>query len=230
MGMSDKELTELESLSIFCGFPLQIRKEFIENAYFKQLKHREFLYHAGDATDSFAIVTQGAFKLVRPTVRGDDVIVYFATAGDVIGALVMNKPVPGYPISAKSMGPSQALCIPRKTYLSHWSVNAEIQKRINSMLYTRMSLLQDDKTLTKSPLPQRISALLLGLLDRNDNDNTQTIPIPLTRQEIADSLGVTVESVIRVMSQWDHQGIIRTLDQRIEMIKLDQIVELFKQE
>ncbi len=98
------------------------------------------------------------------------------------------------------------------------------------MLYTRMSLLQDDKTLTKSPLPQRISALLLGLLDRNDNDNTQTIPIPLTRQEIADSLGVTVESVIRVMSQWDHQGIIRTLDQRIEMIKLDQIVELFKQE
>ena len=221
---------DYKELSIFSGLPDSVIQKLTQNSFLKNLKHRELLYRAGDPIDTFAIVTRGAFKLVRPTLRGDDVIMFFATMGDAIGALVMNKPLPGYPITVKSMGPSQALCIPRKTFNDAWADNAEIQRRLNTALYGRLSVIQDDKTRSKSPLPQRISALLIGLLERSDHSEDQVIPIPLTRQEIADALGVTVESVIRVMSHWDQDGIIQTRDQRIEILRLDQIVEFYNQE
>ncbi|MFZ3230681.1 MAG: Crp/Fnr family transcriptional regulator [Pseudobdellovibrio sp.] len=230
MNSFEKKLAEIKLVPLFEGFSDDLLKSLLNGSSFKNFKHRELLYQAGLPIDTFSIVTQGAFKLVKPTFRGDDVIVYFATPGDAIGAVLMNKAhVVNYPVTAQAMGPSQALCVPRNTYLQSWSDNIEIQKRINSMLFARMSLLQEDKASNKLPLTQKISNVLMGLIDRNQSEDVQKIPIPLTRQEIADSLGVTVESVIRVMSQWDQQGIIRTHEQRIEIIKLDQIIGFLKQ-
>lgn len=226
----EKKIPELKSIPLFDSFSDLDLKELLVGVTVKNFKHRELLYQAGSPIESFSIVMQGAFKLVKPTFRGDDVIIYFATPGDAIGAVIMNKPqVQVYPITAKAMGPSQALCIPRQTYIKTWSENVEIQRRVNSMLFARMSLLQEDKASNKSPLAQRISSLLVNLLERNETEDVQKIPIPLTRQEIADSLGVTVESVIRVMSQWDQQGIIKTQEQRIQIIKLDQIIKYLKE-
>lgn len=224
------DIKNLRSFSIFQGLSDESIQQLTESSYLKKLKHRELVYRAGDPIDTFCIVLKGAFKLIRPTLRGDDVIMYFATMGDVIGALVMNKPVPSYPITAKAMGPSEVLCIPRKTFNDYWAQNAEIQRRLNSALYSRLSMIQDDKTRSKSPLPQRISALLVGLLERAEHEDQLIIPIPLTRQEIADSLGVTVESVIRIMSSWAQDGIVRTQDQRIEIVRLDRIIDLYNQE
>lgn len=227
----EKILPELKAVSLFDGFSDPEKKDLLVGAMIKNFKHRELLYQAGLPIDSFSIVLHGAFKLVKPTFRGDDVIIHFATPGDAIGAVIMNKPqVQVYPITAKAMGPSQSLCIPRQTYINSWSENVQIQKRINAMLFARMSLMQEDKASNKSPLAQRISGLLVNLLERNETEDVQKIPIPLTRQEIADSLGVTVESVIRVMSQWDQQGVIKTQDQRIQIIKLDQIIRYLKED
>lgn len=192
-------------------------------------KHREILYHAGDQADSFALVLNGAYKLVRPTPRGDDLIVYFATPGDVIGALVMGKPGSGYPVTAKAMGPSRCYVIPRSTFQRFWAGNAVLQQRLNSFLYSRMSLIQDEKTMSRAPLAQRVAALLLQLLERNSREDEQILPLPLTRQEIADSLGVAVESVIRIMSEWSHQDVIRTNDRHIEILKPERIIEILKE-
>lgn len=230
MSLTDAEFHKITSVAFFQEFPTLILRSLVENSNIKTLKHRELLYQAGDVANSFCIVIEGAFKLVKPTMRGDDVIIHFATAGDAIAALLMNRPLGPYPISAISMGPSRALCIPRSTYVKHWSDMPEAQKKLNALLQTRMVLFHEDKALNKASLPQRISALLLNLLGRQEHSESQTIPIPLTRQEIADSLSVTVESVIRVMSLWDQQGLIHTQDQRIEILGLTKIIDIYKQE
>ena len=36
------------------------------------------------------------------------------------------------------------------------------------------------------------------------------VPLPLSRQEIADLVGTTIETAIRVMSRWQKDGIIET--------------------
>lgn len=194
---------------------------------FKNVKHHQALYKSGDPAESFAIVLTGAFKLVRATPRGDDAIVYFATPGELIGGLVMLKQS-AYPVSAVALGASTALVLPRSTYMSAWISNAAIQAKLNSALYSRMSVLQEDKANSKLSLQQRVASLLLTLLDKQPANETSRLPIPLTRQEIADSVGSSVESVIRCMSDLSQQGLIQTEDKQIEILRTDKIVELLK--
>src|SRR5690606_11742952 len=145
-------------------------------------------------------------------------------------ALVMGQQGSTYPVTAKAMGASKVYSIPRSTFQRSWISDARIQQRLNSFLYTRMSSLQDERALTRAPLEQRVAALLLRLLEKSSREDESILPLPLTRQEIADSLGAAVESVIRVMSDWSHRGLIRTTDRHIEILRADQVIEILKKE
>lgn len=203
-------------------------KPLIEDHKFKNIRHRDKLYTAGEAAESFALVLTGAFKLVRPTPRGEDAIMYFAIPGDVIGGLVMLNDKAQYPISAVAIGNSTVIVLPRAVYRNAWMKSALVQSKLNSLLYTRMSSLQDEKANTKLPLQRRVAALLMNILDRYPQANESKLPIPLTRQEIADAVGASVESVIRCMSEMSQAGILRTEDKHIEILRTDKIAELLR--
>jgi CRP/FNR family transcriptional regulator len=67
----------------------------------------------------------------------------------------------------------------------------------------------------------RIAHLLLKLADRigeKGSGDEITIPILLSRQDIADLVGTTVETAIRVMSRWRKMGIV-TNDKRGILIR-----------
>jgi CRP/FNR family transcriptional regulator len=180
---------------------------------------------------TFAIVVEGAYKLVKPTVKGDDFIMYFATSGDAIGALLMGQSRDAtYPITVKAIGCSRVCIIPKATFQNIWKSNAQILLRLNSLLYTRMGIMQDEKALSRVPLVQRVAWFLLKMLERNSDEcKDKVIPLPLTRQEIADHLGVTVESVIRIMSQWSQAGIVTSADRYLEISRVDQLIEILKE-
>lgn len=200
----------------------------LEGHRFRNLPHHQTLYTAGEEAESFAIVLTGAFKLVRPTPRGEDAIVYFATPGELIGGLVMLKEGAHFPVSAVALGPSTVLVLPRSTYVRAWARNTEIQLKLNGALYSRMSVLQEDKANAKLSLQQRIASLLISLLDKRPAGADARVPIPLTRQEIADAVGSSVESVIRCMSELAQQGILHTEDKQIEILRADKIAEMLK--
>ncbi len=229
--ISAQEIKNLNNSPLFEKLSEVKINTLLMNSRLINLKHRETLFNCGDRTDSFAIVTAGALKLIKSTARGDDIIMYFATVGDPIGALLMNKPTTEYPISVVSMGPSNVLCIPRSTFEKNWATDVDVLQRLNSQLYSRMTNLQDDKLMNKVPLNQKIAKLLINLLLKSNNNNSDetVISVPITRQEIADSLGVTVESVIRTMSDWSQNQIISTFDKKIEILKLDFLLNLIKE-
>lgn len=228
----DSLFKELQSFELLSKLDTDHIKKLCQGIRIVKTKHREKLFRAGDEVHSFAIVLEGAYKLTKPTINGDDVIVHFAMPGDIVGALLFSKPVTEYPVSVVSLGASQVAMIPKSTYLDIWANDLEILKRLNKIILSRMNCFQIEKTLIKSALPKKVANLLVTLVDNHNLKNktdVSVLPIPLTRQEIADSLGATVESVIRVMSSWSHQGIIRTMDRQIEILKMDSILRICKE-
>lgn len=220
------EYSLLKNSKLYQGIESDVLQKTIEGAFVRNLKHREYLYTAGGTAESFSIVLSGAIKLVRPTVRGENIIVHIATVGEVIGALLMgHDKIMNYLITAKSMGPSKVLCIPRSTFQTNWKMSAQLQGNLSSTMYSRMNNLQDDKTYFAAPLKTRLVMLLLRYLDQSEAEMPGVITLPLTRQELADSLGVAVESVIRIMSEWIHLGLIRSQSQTIEIIALDKLIK-----
>lgn len=221
-------LNELQTFPIFAGYSKEELLYLCEGGRIIVTEHRDSLFCAGDSAHSFGVVIYGAYKLCRPSPMGEDVIMHFSTSGDVVAAFIMGQPNPVYPISAISMGTSRYLKIPQQNYLERWAKKPELILRIQSLLYQRMTILQDQKAFTKAPLNQKVAALLMQLLDQNTREQGIFLPLPLTRKEIADSLGASVESVIRVMSDWSKQGYIQTVGQQIEICRPDRLIEILK--
>lgn len=219
---------EFMGFDIFAGIPRPQLLELCANGQVVTSNHRDHLIRAGGEAAFFGVVLSGAYKISKPSAAGDDVIVHFSTPGDVIGAFIMAQPRPIYPVSAIAMGPSRFLKLPRENYVQQWKKNPDLIFRVQNLLSVRMGLLQDQKVMAKAPLIYKVAALLIALLEKHPTQEGLVLPLPLTRKEIADTLGASVESVIRVMSEWSKLGIIETNDQLIRVIKPDKVIAYLK--
>lgn len=219
-------IEKIRHFEIFQDIDSTILKQALFNAIVKNYKHRESVYRAGDEVHSFCIVVEGAIKLIRHSPKGEDRIMHFAVQGDIVGALLLNQSDSViYPISAKSMGPTQVISIPKATFKEYWQYDIRLQNKLNSLLYKRMRNIQDEKTLFTSPLRVRVASLLLKHLDQ-DSSHNQPLSLSLTRQEIADVLGVSVESVIRIMSEWHEDGTIcRYVEKGPECLNVKKLIQ-----
>ncbi len=231
MEITDRDYKTIAHFPLFEGLTQNEMKGLLVGSRIRTHNHRGTLYEIGGQATTFAIVVEGAYKLVKPTAKGDDFIMYFATPGDAIGGLLMGQNRDAaYPITVKAIGCSRVCIIPKTTFQNTWKSNAQILLRLNSLLYSRMGIMQDEKALSRAPLVQRVAWFLLKMLERKGEECTdQVIPLPLTRQEIADHLGVTVESVIRIMSQWSQAGIVTSADRYLEISRVDQLIEILKE-
>lgn len=227
MSIAPEDLRSIAELELFSHSNPDRMAPLFSGAISRQLKHRDFFFRAGDPADGFGLVMSGALKLLRHSPKGEDIIVHFAVQGDLAGGLLMNQPrISPFPVSAKAMGPTRVLAIPRRTFQEHWRTNADLMSRLNSILYRRMNNIQDDKTMFSSPLKVRIATLLLRHLDPAAGGDVQELSITLTRQEIADALGVAVESVIRSMRDWIDDGtIVRTVERGPESIDVGRLIK-----
>jgi CRP-like cAMP-binding protein len=83
-------------------------------------------------------------------------------------------------------------------------------------------------SLVASNVEKRIAALLLGLCEKHGSHTGQGIRINmrLTRQDIADIVGTTVETAIRVMSKFGKQGILTTESKHIVVTSKEKLSKL----
>lgn len=217
-------LKEAMVLPIFVGLNLADLENLCENGQVIVSSHRETLFRFGDPALYFGFVLSGAYKLSRPTPQGDEAIVHFTTPGDFIAAFVMAQQNPVYPVTSVAMGTSRFIKIPREAFITHWRKHPELILKVQSSLSSRMGQMHSQKALQKAPLSAKIASLLMDLAAREKSQKEMVLLLPLTRKEIADSLGASVESVIRVMSEWSKKGFLKTSDQNITLLKPECII------
>lgn len=225
MGSLEASIAELKSLPLFAKYDKEQILQLCEGGRMCYAQHRDIVFRAGDEAHSFGIIISGAFKLTKETPSGENTIIHFALPGDAIAAFIMSTPNSKFPITATAMGPSRLLKIPREIFLRNWKQHTEIIFQIQSAIATRMQQLQIDKMLIKAPLSQKLATLLFQLLEKSPQQEQGLLSFQLTRQEIADNLGASVESIIRIMSDWSKQGILETTDRQIRILKVDRLIE-----
>ncbi len=195
--LNDEELGELADLAT--------EHNFMSN---------EFILWDGDAPEWFYIVAEGNVKIVKHSSLGKEFIIAFFGPGEMFGevAVFENKP---YPASAQAVTETRTVAIKREDFLSFLANRPQVALRIINVLGGRLRDAQGRlRDLAGERVEQRLASMLLMLSAKLGTT------LPFTRQEIADMVGTTIETAIRVMSHLKDRGIIRTV--RGKVIILDE--------
>ena len=172
----------------------------------------EHIFREGDPSDFFVVVASGRAKVYRHGPDGHDVILEMFGPGGPLGAVAAYESRP-YPASAAALEATTCLLIPRQSFFDLLERHPSLVRGLLGSLSLRLIQLTTRLTeMTSGRVQSRLARLFLKLSDQvgRDERGGVFVPVGLTRQELADMTGTTIESAIRTMSRWAKDKVVRT--------------------
>ncbi|MFH0777002.1 MAG: Crp/Fnr family transcriptional regulator [Candidatus Eisenbacteria bacterium] len=191
---------------------LAISRRFTERRFEKG----EYVFWEGEPSCYLYAIRKGSIKVFRESPEGRRIVLEILTAGDVCGASGL---LAGIQIaSAQAVEDTEVHAMSRDDFLSLLDTNKGLAREIIAFLGKKLVELHEMIiNFASGRVEQRIASLLLGLSERHGSPvpGGTRIDVRLTRQDIADIVGTTVETTIRVMSRFRKRGIIGSSSKEI---------------
>lgn len=189
----------------------------------------EFIFREGDPAEYFHIVKEGAVKCVKSCPDGKEITLKVLLPGDLFcceAAVFDGAPHPG---CAQPMGDVSILRLSKKAYFEMIRRNPEAALEVIRYLGHRLNEAQENfKVLALDRAEQRIASLLLNLAARasaREPDGLR-LTVRLTRQDLANMAGLSVETAIRVMSRFKRSRLVSGTAKRIVIRDLPRLKHL----
>jgi CRP/FNR family transcriptional regulator len=184
-----------------------------------------------DSPSAFYAITSGRVKIFKLMPNGKDVILEVFGPGDPLGAVAayMDRP---FPASAAALEDTVCVIIPRAAFFHLIETQPSLVRGLLLGLTTRLVELTNRLAeLTGGRIEPRVARLFLKLaleMGRNERGGT-FIPLALSRQELADLTGTTIETCIRIMSRWNKDAIVRTDKDGFVVLDRDELERLARE-
>lgn len=169
-----------------------------------------YLYFEGDAPERLLILLKGRVKLIR-TSEGKDIILRLVEPGDWFGGVAAFGRRP-HPDSAQALVPSVVMEIRGDDFAGLMARYPAVAQRVIEELTEQLIEAHEMmRRLALEPVEPRLAYTLLQLAARSGEARPKGVALttPLTRQNLAELAGTTVETTIRVLSKWKRAGLVR---------------------
>jgi CRP/FNR family transcriptional regulator len=183
------------------------------------VNRKEHIFFEGDVVSHIYKVEAGHVCIYRLLADGRRQVVDFAFPGDFIGLGASGR----HALNAQATERTCLRCLPvtelRNVVIENPQLGLELYEAIASELGATRELLM---SVSHRTAQERIAGFLLALSQRNarHGEDAATIVLPMTRTDIADFLGLTIETVSRTFSKLRSEGLIN-LEQCILVTVLD---------
>ena len=202
----------LRATPVFQKLAAEDRRKVAEVAAVRHYKKGQVIFEQGTPSDAFYTIASGRVKIFRMLPTGKDVILEVFGPGDPVGALAAYDGRP-FPASAAALEDTACVVIPRSVFFRLLEEHPSLVRGLMLGLTQRLVELTNRVTeLSGARIEPRFARLFLKLAGekgRAERGGT-FVPLALSRQELADMTGTTIETAIRIMSRWGKQGIVRT--------------------
>ncbi|MET0516075.1 MAG: Crp/Fnr family transcriptional regulator [Nitrospiraceae bacterium] len=181
------------------------RREFLEELTEAHYGKGDYIFRQGDPAEYFHIVKQGTVKCVKSSPEGKECTLKVLMPGDLFcceAAVFDGSPHPG---TAQPMGDVSVLRLSKKAYFDLLRKNPDAAIEVIKYLGARLNEVQEQaKILALDRADQRLASLLVNLAERTGVKESQgfRLGVRLTRQDMANMVGVTTETVIRIMARF----------------------------
>lgn len=181
--------------------------ERIRRGAHRTLEAKEHLFCEGDEATHVYRVEVGHICIYRMMPDGRRQVVDFAYPGDMIGLGALGD----HSDSAQAMERTVVRAMPvatlRELAQSDTRLGLKLYEALSRELMAARELLF---TVSQRTAAERIAAFLTALSRRNERrgEAPNEIVLPMTRMDIADFLGLTIETVSRTLTKLRHDGVI----------------------
>ena len=183
----------------------------------RNLEADEFIFREDDDPERFYVIAEGSIKVIKHSSLGKEFIIAFFGPGEMFGevAVFENKP---YPASAQAVVRTRVLGIRRDDFLAFLSEQPQVALKIINILGGRLRDAQSRlRDLAGERVEQRIAGVLVMLSSKLGDK------LPFTRQEIADMVGTTTETAIRVISHLKSRGIVSSARGKVIILNAEKL-------
>lgn len=177
----------------------------------EQLAANEALFWEGDRAEHIFEVTDGVLRLFKVLPDGRRAITGFLFPGDVLGLAYRDK----YLCTAEAVAPTKVRRFRRSQFQAALGQSPELGRQLFAMMCDELSAAQDQVLLLgRKNAQERVASFLLAVARklRAADSRVKSVILPMLRQDMADYLGLTIETVSRVMSRLRADGVIALPD------------------
>ncbi|HBX50243.1 MAG: Crp/Fnr family transcriptional regulator [Bacteroidetes bacterium RIFOXYA12_FULL_35_11] len=225
-----------EELPAFNSFALQkslfrhLSKEAFDQLGFENscnvYKKGEILYKEGNRLTGVYCISSGVVKVFKTGSEGRDQIIKFTKAGDIIGYRSVLSDEPAC-TSTKVLEDAVLCFIPTETLNHIIATNVSFTKDL--LLIACKELDEANSFITdiaQKSVRERLAEVLILLKNEFGIDNTNTLKIALTREELANIIGTATESVIRLLSEFKQDHLIDLEGRKIKLLNVQELTRI----
>jgi len=195
-----------------------------------ELVRGETLAHSGGAFHDLFLVVSGAFKAVQLGADGTSQIVCFYGPRELMGLSGFSHRC--YTTDLVALAPSIVCEFPVQSVESAIRTDRALLERLLSYVSENLERAEHDQFMLGSlTAPQRMASFLLRVqaARRRRGEDVHSFELPMTREELGSYLGLTMETISRLLSHLQAQGVAR-IDKRHVHILRDDLLQVWRDE
>jgi len=184
----------------------------------------ETVFAEGDQADSVYEVVRGMVRLYKLLPDGRRLITGFLSAGNLLGLAPDGVCV----YTAEAINEVTLCRYKRAAFERLIDEVPGFAKRLLEVTSHELRAAQDRMLLLgRKSATEKVASFLLLMADRQGSDDLDEVEVPMTRTDIADYLGLTIETVSRTLTKLKQDGVIALPTfARIEILDQDRLEEL----
>lgn len=183
-----------------------------------QLNPKDTLLWEGDPVDDIFQIVRGVVCLYKLLPDGRRQVARFCHPGDIIGLTAEDR----YPYTADALTALSVVRVSRAEVDARIDTEPAFRSTILAAVGEELALAQRQLLLLgRKSASERVATFLQAMSEQavRAGGDGATVELAMTRVDIADYLGLTHETVCRIIGQFKNQGVIATPDpHRVEIL------------
>lgn len=184
----------------------------------------ETIFTEGDPGRGFYIAESGSIKIYKLSFEGKEHILHIFGSGEPFGEVPVFTGKP-FPANAMALKKSSLLFFPRDAFIGLLLNDPSLALNMLGVLSMRLKQFTVQiENLSLKEVPGRLAAHLIWLADEQKNKDLVTLEI--SKGQLASLLGTIPETLSRILSKMNTQGLIEVNGKNINILNFEGIEEL----
>jgi CRP/FNR family transcriptional regulator len=189
--------------------------EIVRNINHKEFSKGDVIFTEGNVSNTLYFINEGKIKLYKYTKDGKEQILHILSEGDFFGELELIKPSK-YRFNAKAIENAKICTLTKDEMKEIMMGKPEIGLKVLETIGERLSRVENlAQNLATNDVDSRMAYLLTDLIEQygepETTKNTITIKLPISREEMANYIGVTRETISRKLKKFEDENLIKII-------------------